>query len=343
MKYLYGLGTSLLVMLSAATVLVGQDARVEIGKHANAIPRVCESVVPANIDGTVDIPALVKEAYCKGAGDMLADYTYVTNSLRREKDKKGKEKEETFTYEVFFPTLKSGMRAKGIMVTTSHNGVPVPAAEVEKARQRAAERTEKEEAKIASEASVPPAASSNTRVGMLPLGMYAHTTMSHQSFGRKHSATLAIHTFLKNCDLTLARREQIGGRETLIFSFTPRADAKFADDEKYIAQLKGEIWIDAKDRIVIRLVGWPASVPATANLAAVNTPGSTKGAAEMPPAVFVEMLHLDAGIWLPRMIRVNGADYPTLFDGITADSSGTYSNFIRFSTEIQDVTTTPKK
>ena len=145
MKFLKRLNNAVLLMAISALVVVAQHARVEMAKHSTAIPKVCESVVPANIDGTVDVPALVKEAYCKGAGDMLVEYTYVAHSIRREKDKKGKEKEETFTYEVFFPTLKSGMHARGILVVTSHNGVPVPPNELEKERARAADRTEKEE------------------------------------------------------------------------------------------------------------------------------------------------------------------------------------------------------
>ena len=60
-------------------------------------------------------------------------------------------------------------------------------------------------------------------------------------------------------------------------------------------------------------------------------------AADAPPAVLVEMMRLPEGVWLPRIIRINGADYPTLFDGITTDSISTFSNFARFSTEIKDV------
>jgi hypothetical protein len=37
------------------------------------------------------------------------------------------------------------------------------------------------------------------------------------------------------------------------------------------------------------------------------------------------------------VIRINGADYQTLFDGITTDTISTFSNYIRFSTEIKDV------
>lgn len=59
---------------------------------------------------------------------------------------------------------------------------------------------------------------------------------------------------------------------------------------------------------------------------------------EKPPAVLVEMMRLpQQGIWLPRLTLINGAEYPTLFDGITMDSTATYSDYIRFSTEIKDV------
>lgn len=277
--------------------------------------------MPAAIEGSVDIAALVKEAICKGSGDMLIDYTYVTDSVTREKDKKGKvKKEERITYEVFFPTLKSGLRTKGVLVVTSRNQVAVPPDELERERGRAAERVEKEENKIAREASAQPEAASNPVTGMMPLGSYMRTGINRGSLGvRRGGVWLAVATFLRNCDLTFERRETTG-RETLIFSLTPRPGAQFTENEKYIAQLRGEVWIDAQDRIVTRLAGWPVGT-----------------SAEQPPAVYVEMMRLHKhGIWLPHVTRINGADYPTLFDGITTDSTSTYSNYIRFSAEVND-------
>jgi hypothetical protein len=285
----------------------------------------------------------VKEAYCKGAGDMLADYTYVMTSVGRSIDKKGRTKQESTTYEVFIPVLKSGTRGKGILVVTSRNGVPVPAGELEKARMEAGKRLEKAEEKNASEKPSAPESAPDVK-GMLPLGMYTHTTNNHSStFGKSGSAALAIHTFLKTCELTLVRRAQHDGRETLVFNFTPRPDAQFADNEKYIAQLTGEIWIDAQDRIVSRLVGRPTS--STSNTrstqAAPTAVASVPRPGDAPPAVYVEMMRLPEGVWLPRIIRINGADYQTLFDGITSESISTFSNFVRFSTEIKDVKIDP--
>src|SRR6266550_7978708 len=322
--------------------LVAQDARVDVAKRSTAIPKSCESVVPASIESRVDVTALVKEAICKGSGDMLADYTYVTNTVKREKDKKGKVKEETFRYEVFFPTLKSGMRTRGILVVTSHNGIAVPPDELEKERVRSAERVEKEEAKLAREAPTPVTSAARdsdgegaTQAGtvMMPLGMYTSTGINRTAFGRRRGGvTLAVTTFLKSCGLTQARREDIDGRETLIFSFTPRPEVQLSDNEKYIAQLRGEIWIDAKDRIVTRLIGRPTN-------AAASTTGTLEpSSSERPPAVYVEMMRLPRqGIWFQHVVRINGADYPTLFDGITTDSTSTYSDYIRFSTEVKDV------
>jgi hypothetical protein len=310
----------ILLAMSLASTVIGQNVRVEVSKRSSPIPRACVSLPPAVIEGTVDIPALVKEAICKGSGDMLSDYTYVMDSLKREKDKKGKSKEEQITQEVFFPTLKGGLRTRGVLVVTSRNQIAVAPDELERERMKAAERIEKEENKIARETSAPPEANSPPVTGMLPLGEYRRTGSTRESFGvRRAGVTLAITTFLKTCELTLVRREKTG-RDTLIFSFTPRPDAQFTENDSYMAQLRGEIWIDVQDRIVTRLVGWPASAPP-----------------EQPPAVYVEMMRLDKhGIWFPHVTRINGADYPKLFDGITSDSTSTYSNYIRFSAEVND-------
>lgn len=318
------LSCATLLAIVLAGPLLAQNTHIEIGKRSRAIPKSCELVTPATLDPAVDVPALVKEAICKGAGDMLGEYTYTVNSLKREKDKKGKVKDETFIYEVFIPTLKSGTQTKGVLVVTSHNGVAVPAEELEKDRLQAAQKIEKEEERIARSKPATINPESPITTGMLPLGMYTRTSMTRSAFRVKSGGVmLAVADFLRSSDLTMARREQIAGRDTLIFNFTPRPGIVFIDNEKYMAQLKGEIWIDAADRIVTRLTAWPTSAPATG---------------ERPPAVYVEMMRLpQPGIWLPRVIRVNGADYQKLFDGITSDSTSTYSNYIRFSTEVKDV------
>jgi hypothetical protein len=321
----------LLALLSGSTANA-QDVHVQVGKRATAVPKICEQVVPASIEGQVDIPALLKEADCKGAGDMLGEYTYVMKIAKREKDSKGRIKEETTLYEVYFPTPKSGTRARGVLLVTSRNGVPVPQAELEKERLQAGERLEKEENKSARDAAPQPEPSSEHTNAMLPLGMYPRMRNSRSAFGmRRGGVALNLHTLLKISQLTLTRRKQIEGRDALVFSFTTLGDAQLADDEKYIAQLRGTIWIDAKDRIVTRLMAWPSSMPNTSGTQASMSSG------DQPPAIYLEMTRLPEGVWLPKTTRINGADYQKFFDHILSDTTVSYSEYKRFLTETEGV------
>jgi hypothetical protein len=309
---------SILLIVAAASCVTAQSLEIKVGKRSKLIPKVCESVVPASLEGQLDVQALLKEVICKGAGDAMTEYTYVHDVVRREKKRTGIE-QKTWTYEVFIPTLKSGIRTKGILLLISQDGVAVPPDELEKARVRAAHKLEDEEAKISQKKS--PAETKNASpTGMLPIGSYLR-------LNRAGSAVLDVNTFLKNVELTFLRRETLNGRETLVFRFSPRPNAQFQDKEKYIAQLTGEISIDATDHILTRLVAWP--VTATAEHAATQN--------ERPPAVNLEMQRLNTGVWLPALTRINGVDYPELFLGNDLDVKNTYTNYIRFSTELKDV------
>jgi hypothetical protein len=332
-----------LLTLFCCETISAQSVEVTIGKRAGSIPKSCESVVPASIGDPIDVAALVKEAYCKGDGDMLADYTYVMTWDARSVDKKRQTKQASTTYEVFIPILKSGTYGEGVLMVTSRNGVPVPADKLEKAQLEAGKTLEKAEEK--NEKEKPTALETAPQVkGMLPLGVYTSTS-SHATFGNSRTATLGIQTFLKTCELTFARHEEHEGRDTLIFTFTPRPGAHFTADEKYIARLTGEIWIDAEDHIVTRLIGRPtlsANNAGSARPVTTPAPAAAPTLMDAPPAVYVEMMRLPQGVWLPKILRINGADYNKLFDRITWESTWTYSNFRRFSTEIKEVKINPE-
>jgi len=66
---------------------------------------------------------------------------------------------------------------------------------------------------------------------------------------------------------------------------------------------------DAQDRIVTRLTGWPSLMQT------IPTAYSGPGVRRKTPAVYVEMMRLPEGVWLPRVVRINGADLSKLFDG----------------------------
>jgi hypothetical protein len=308
------------IVLSAliASTVAPQNLRVNVGKRSETIPKACESIVPASLE---DVSALVLEVNCRGAGDMMAEYTYTSTVTSKSKDKKGLIKQESTTYEVYIPTLKEGMTAKGILLETAHNGVPVPEKDLEKERLKAGERLEKEDKKIAEKSSSEAKTETSTIKGMMPIGMYTSMGSNRSVLGvRRGGATLRIQTFLEACDLKFLRRAQSEGREVLVFGFTPRPNIPFDANEKYVAQLSGETWIDVADHIVSRLTGWPAN--------AAQQP-------DKPPAIHTEMLRLPTGVWLPGVSRINGLDYPNLFDNIVADTNISYSEYKRFVTDVK--------
>jgi hypothetical protein len=59
---------------------------------------------------------------------------------------------------------------------------------------------------------------------------------------------------------------------------------------------------------------------------------------ERPPAVSLEMVRLKTGVWLPTATSINGVDYPNLFLKNDVEVKASYTNYIRFSTSVKDVT-----
>ena len=107
---------AVLVAVISVFPVSAQSVQIKAVKETTAVPKACESIVRTNIEGQVDIKALVKEASCKGSGDMMTEYTYVLKSVKREKRNKGQTKEETRVYEVFMPSLQSGTRGNGVVL-----------------------------------------------------------------------------------------------------------------------------------------------------------------------------------------------------------------------------------
>ena len=298
---------------------------VNVGKHSTAIPKQCQGVVPASIN---DIPSLVKELTCKGAGDQALEYTYEVKVVSRTQDKKGEIKDESTTYEVYVPTLKDGMTAKGILLATDHNGVPVSDKDLEKARLHAGQELEKADDKIARESPPQPKSESAPATGMTPLGSYGRMNTNRGAFGFKRGgAALGVDTILKSCDLKFIRNARNDGREMHVFGFTPRTGVQLDVNEKYVEQLTGEIWVDAADRIVTRVIGWPATIKTAGNA------GPESSQVNKAPAVDIQMMRLADGVWLPHIKRINGLDYPALFDHISSDTSITYGQYKRFVTD----------
>ena len=97
-------------------------------------------------------------------------------------------------FEVYIPTLKSGIATRGVLIMTSRNGVPVPPEKMEKVRREAGEQLEKEENRIARQRPVQAAVSQQPIAGMKPLGMYTRMQMNRSIFGFNRGGMILMCT-----------------------------------------------------------------------------------------------------------------------------------------------------
>jgi hypothetical protein len=111
--------------------------------------------------------------------------------------------------------------------------------------------------------------------------------------GRSLADVVAILKF------TLARRETVNGRSTIVVTFEPRPDARPQTRQGTIAKvLKGTIWVDEAAREVIRAEATAIdSVSFGAGFVARLNEGAT---------VSLTREQVDDGVWLPTSIRMKG-------------------------------------
>lgn len=269
--------------------------------------------VTASPQQTPDVPALIKAAAENGRkSKLLAEYTYIWRTQQTE-EKKGKHKQSSITYEAYMPTLKNKGTTRFVMIKTKQDDQPLPPDKLEKERQRGIERlmkAEEDAQQINRQHQEEPPANS--------IGVYFSLSVNRLFGG---DVALNIKTILQSCDFNSLRQETIDGRPAIALDFRPKPDAKFEKEEAFLAQSVGTIWIDAKDKIVARVEGWP------------NKSSERKA----QPAFVYKQMRLDDGVWLPSSIQINGLTYRELFGKLNTDYLSDFTDYKRFGSEVKDV------
>jgi len=274
---------------------------------------------------SLDIPKLIENALGNGrAAKLLSEYAYTMRMAQRKADRKGRITEESETYEAYFPTLKRKGETKFVLIKTKENDRPVAPERLERERQKATERLLKGE----EEAQKVDNSRADEKGGKSAewqdagedsgknIGIYFRMNAGTMFSG----VSLDVRTLLKNCDFDSPRHEVIDGREAIALNFRPRPGASFEKEQRYLAQSVGTVWIDAADKILVRVEGWPRAAPTRAG----------------NPAFVYEQVRLPDGHWLPRLGRMNCASHPTLF-GANYDFVFEFGNYQHFYSEIKDV------
>jgi hypothetical protein len=273
----------------------------------------------------LDIPQLIENALGNGkAARLLSEYTYTLRMAQRKADRKGRITEESETYEAYFPTLKLKGETNFVLIKTKENDRPVTPERLERERQKATERLlkgEEEAQKINKSrgderAGKQPGGKDAGEDGEKNVGIYFRMNAGTMFSG----VSLDVRTLLKNCEFDSPRREMIDGREAIALNFRPKPGASFEKEERYLAQSVGTVWIDAADKVLVRVEGWPRAASTRAG----------------NPAFVYEQVRLPDDHWLPRLGRMNCASHTALF-GASYDFVFEFSNYQHFYSEIKDV------
>ena len=146
---------------------------------------------------------------------------------------------------------------------------------------------------------------------------------------KKEAEGTEISPFLKVCEFISPRRENLDGRETIVFDFRPRLGFKPSNrEESLIAKLIGVMWIDPVDKQVIRLEARLAEgFKMAGGLLVSLKPGA---------ALVIEQTRMVQGVWLPKFAQLNLSMKVLLFAGGDYNKTIEWSEYRHFAGDVKD-------
>jgi hypothetical protein len=267
----------------------------------------------------IRIEDLVKEAAQNKNPDVFNDFYFKLRITERRVDKKGRVSEETRLSEVFFPSKFSEKKKTLNFILLEENGKPLSEKELNKQREKAVKDVEE----IEKDAEKNPNSATDDKGGYFVLATARSSFLENREF------VINPVTILQNSDFSYLRRETVEGRETLVLNFKPQTGAKFSKAETYLANTEGTIWIDAEDKRVVRIEGFPSGM---LGRQASNSPDER----EQNTAIFYQQTKVKEGFWFPLRAGINGAKNKDFFEGLRSDTMYEFSDYRRFRAEVLD-------
>ncbi len=250
----------------------------------------------------------------KSGGAMhrkLFDYTYQLKKTKRILNAHGK---SVGTEEQIFEAYP--IRGEHILIKLSTNGIA--SKHVADERKRAVKELEEAEHK--------------PQAAMLSEGYIAAGIVGIFQ-GKPSYVSIDVTTVLKVCEFFSPRTEIMNHRPAIALSFRPRTGMNLAPKHAYLAKIVGTIWIDAEDKTVIKMEGWPASK------AAFDLIQSTAPRSEA--ALIYQQERLSNGLWFPSLIRLNADGNFDLFDGLNWEVVFEFIKYQEFRTNADDLIVKP--
>ena len=248
-----------------------------------------------------DIATLLKDV--QGNEDkvegILDTYSYVQKNTRREVGKDGVLRDvDSETYQMSF---YKGRRMPRLI---EKNGKPLSASDQAEQDKRAAARVEEIEKEIAKEQKRE--ASGDTR-------------------------RISIAELLRASRLLNPRRERFRGRDVIVFDFEPDPAFDFKNAKsmlRFFGKTAGSMWIDEKDRQVVRLEAFLAD--------SYKIGGGVLAKLKKGASFTLEQERVNDEIWLPSMADINLSVRLLLVKGIDVNQIIRSYDYRKFATEVKD-------
>src|SRR5262245_29566953 len=137
---------------------------------------------------------------------------------------------------------------------------------------------------------------------------------------RRKGRRTTMDDVMSTLTFKMARRDSLNGRDAIVFTFTPKADAEPETREGRIAKsFTGSIWVDEAAREVIRIDAKAVdSISFGFGLIARLNEGST---------VTLNREPIEGGLWLPTSIRFAGEGRALLLRKLNVDQRIEWSEY----------------
>jgi hypothetical protein len=289
------------------------DAKAQVA-YATRIVAVDSARLPDL--SSLDIPLLIRDSDRLGTAMhlQLPEYTYLQTRVSREHDQRGKLVEHVSAYEAY--PLNVLERHHHVISLISENGAPLSPKRLKKERQQAAKEIETAERDSALQGGGAREAGAKKYVA-------AGIGMSQAGDG----VWIGVSQFLRQCRFGEPRYDRLADRDMIALNIHSCACNASVPREQYLDRMAGVVWIDAADKVVARLEAWPA----------FKTEQEISSTPPDEETIVYEQMRLPNGLWVPKRIRLNAIGKAALFNGTNKDMTFEFSNYQRFSTEVDDL------
>jgi len=256
-----------------------------------------------------DIPELLKELQANSdrIEELLESYSYSQKVTKRELNKKGiLEITDSETNQLSF---YEGYRISRLV---AKDGKPLTPEQQRKEDKEVEKRVKKIEKKIAKQEARTVSQSSNG---------------SPDEDGRR----ISVAEVLRASKLLNPRREILSEREVIVFDFEPNPNFDFKNAKsflKFFGKTAGVMWIDEKDKQVVRLEAVLAD--------SYKIGGGVLAKLRKGASFVLENDRVNDEIWLPSRADINLSVRVLLFGGVKVNQIVESFDYRKFKTEVED-------